>query len=746
MREGLLKEDKAITEDRPDSTNDAAEAKVSTSGGENTALLLVATSFASLFFELLIIRWLGCDFVSFGVFKTFPLVTCFVGLGTGVAKGNSQSFKLLPYALAVTVATIIATSMSGYGDLPFPSMSLYQWTSLSGQSWQPLALEVLKMTLLIILLLMGPFGVMFCIGSLIGELFNKMAPLRAYCLDIAGAIIGSITFGLLSFFFVSPNIEIAILSVLFGGLLLVSKRANPPALALLAATAIGCVLPAFNPANTIWSPYYRIDVHEINLDPRFTASGQLEKLGILLHTNHGFSQSFTLKNELKLSPEGEKVEAARLLAGFIDVRKHYYQLPYLFKKPKDVLILGAGSGSDVAEALRQGARVDAVEIDPGVINLARKYNPATSDPRVHYFLDDGRRYLSRTDKKYDLIILACLDSRAVSGTGSSLRTDCYIHTKESYQDCIKHLNDDGIVALSFGASVDGNSQWLRNRIYKTLEDVTGYPPVVLSDEKAPVNWPAYFFITGEPVHRGLVVPPMDPKTFCGLNIPKDATGIILSDDWPFLYIKDKGLDLPYLAVTLLIILITVYVGRSLVFAKKTGSDMQLFGLGAAFILVELQAISRLSLIYGATWLTSSVVINGVLLMILAANYLVIKAKKPFNQHILYGLLFLSLLASYCLPVTAVLAAFAQAHYIGMAVVTLFTLLPILMAGLIFATAFNIVKEPSRSFAFNLLGSVLGGLLEYLSTYLGINNLVLVALAIYVLSYLGARNAMAIETK
>lgn len=694
----------------------------------------------------MIIRWLGCDFVSFGVFKTFPLVTCFVGLGTGVAKGDSKGFRLLPYALFVTVAAIIATSNSGYGDLPFPSLSLYQWTNLSSQSWQPLALEVLKMTLLIILLLMGPFGVMFCIGSLIGELFNKMAPLKAYCVDIAGAIIGSITFGLLSFFFVSPNIEIAILSVIFAALLLVSKRAKTASLFVLAATAIGCLLPQFNPANTIWSPYYRIDVHEINLDKKFTASGQFEKLGILLHTNHGFSQSFTLKNELKLSPEGEKVEAAKLLAGFLDVRKHYYQLPYLFKKPQEVLILGAGSGSDVAEAVKQGANVDAVEIDPGVIDLAKKYNPAVADPKVHYFLDDGRRYLSRTDKKYDLIILACLDSRAVSGTGSSLRTDCYIHTRESYLDCVKHLKDDGILALSFGASVDGNSQWLRNRIYKTLEAVTGYPPVVLSDEKAPVSWPAYFFITGEPVHRGQVIPPTDPKTFCGLTIPSDATGIILSDDWPFLYIKDKSLDLPYLAVTLLIIMITLYVGRSLVFAKKTGSDLQLFGLGAAFILVELQAISRLSLIYGATWLTSSVVINGVLLMILAANYLVIKSKQPFNQNLLYGLLFAALLASYFLPVTTVLAAFAQAHYIGMALVTLFTLLPILMAGLIFATAFNTVKEPSRSFAYNLMGSVFGGLLEYLSTYLGINNLVLVSLAIYVLSYLGARESLSTGRK
>jgi hypothetical protein len=69
----------------------------------NPTLTLFAASFASLFFELLIIRWLTCDFIAFGVFKTFPLVTCFVGLGTGVAKGDRKFFKYVAPALFITV-------------------------------------------------------------------------------------------------------------------------------------------------------------------------------------------------------------------------------------------------------------------------------------------------------------------------------------------------------------------------------------------------------------------------------------------------------------------------------------------------------------------------------------------------------------------------------------------------------------------------------------------------------------------
>ncbi|MBP7576323.1 MAG: hypothetical protein KA794_06425, partial [Candidatus Obscuribacter sp.] len=509
-------------------------------------------------------------------------------------------------------------------------------------------------------------------------------------------------------------------------------------LAVLGATTVIALLPIFNPPGTSWTPYYRLDVQEVELPASLSADGKAQKLGITINTNHGFSQSYTNNNDLQLSELGQKTEPARLLKDFLTVRKNYYELPYKFKKPKEVLILGAGSGSDIAEAVKQGATwIDAVEIDRGVRNLAKKYNANYFAPQVHYHLDDGRKFLTTTDKKYDMVILACLDSRAVSGNGSSVRTDCYIHTAESYADCVKHLKDDGVLVLSFGASVGGNSQWLRDRIYKTLEHVTGYPPLVMSDEDAKYKWPAYFFITGKPVKDGLLTAPVNPDGFSAITMAKEVQGIVLGDDWPFLYVREKSLDIPYLFVLTLITAITLYVGRSVIFGPKSSVDVQLFGLGAAFILLELQAISRLSLIFGATWVTSSVVINGVLLMILAANFIIIKSKKPFSQDILYWVLFGTIVASYVLPVSTILSQIPGA---GMWLCTLITLSPIFVVGLIFATAFKVAVNPSRSFAFNLLGSVLGGLLEYLSTYIGINNLLLVSLALYGWSYMAMRQA------
>ena len=80
--------------------------------------------------------------------------------------------------------------------------------------------------------------------------------------------------------------------------------------------------------------------------------------------------------------------------------------------PKDVLLIGGGAGGGCAEALKYPeARVDYVEIDPAIIRLAERTLDADglealNDPRVRIVLEDGRRFLERTDKAYDAILLS----------------------------------------------------------------------------------------------------------------------------------------------------------------------------------------------------------------------------------------------------------------------------------------------------------------------------------------------------
>src|SRR5438874_1380924 len=77
-----------------------------------------------------------------------------------------------------------------------------------------------------------------------------------------------------------------------------------------------------------------------------------------------------------------------------------------------VLVIGAGNGTDVDGALARGATsVDAVEIDPRILDLGERLHPDRpyADPRVREIVDDGRAVLRRTDQTYDLIVLALTD-------------------------------------------------------------------------------------------------------------------------------------------------------------------------------------------------------------------------------------------------------------------------------------------------------------------------------------------------
>ena len=83
--------------------------------------------------------------------------------------------------------------------------------------------------------------------------------------------------------------------------------------------------------------------------------------------------------------------------------RDYYDLPYrLHPGRNEVAIVGAGSGNDVAAALRSGAaHVDAVEIDPAILSAGRAYHPEHpySDPRVSPILDDARSFFRNSNRQ-----------------------------------------------------------------------------------------------------------------------------------------------------------------------------------------------------------------------------------------------------------------------------------------------------------------------------------------------------------
>ena len=163
---------------------------------------------------------------------------------------------------------------------------------------------------------------------------------------------------------------------------------------------------------------------------------------------------------------------------------------------------------------------------------------------------------------------------------------------------------------------------------------------------------------------------------------------------------------------------------------------QLFFLGAGFLLLELTNIARLTLIYGTTWFTSALVINGILIMTWIANLVVIKFKpliEKFQIQIYCWLFFLLLISKFIMVNNFLL--WINNYYLGSFILMIILILPVFFAGLIFPIAFAKADSQAKAFTYNLLGAILGGILEYCSFYIGNSWLIIISTSLYLISFI-----------
>jgi len=129
-------------------------------------------------------------------------------------------------------------------------------------------------------------------------------------------------------------------------------------------------------------------------------------------------------------------------------------LPYALRTPHSVLVLGAGGGMDVKQALALGARrVDAVELDPQRLRWVREdyadyAGGLYGDPRVRVFVAEPRAFVRASTARYDLIVLAGGDSFASSGAGVQAAAEQYALTVEALRDYISQLTPQGMLVVT----------------------------------------------------------------------------------------------------------------------------------------------------------------------------------------------------------------------------------------------------------------------------------------------------------
>ncbi|HEX6187077.1 MAG TPA: hypothetical protein VFZ40_03265, partial [Pyrinomonadaceae bacterium] len=135
-----------------------------------------------------------------------------------------------------------------------------------------------------------------------------------------------------------------------------------------------------------------------------------------------------------------------------DMKGSYRALPFRLTPDAETLIIGPGGGPDVVAALASGSKkVTAVEMNPLMLKFVRNYGARAGNlydrPDVETIQSEGRNFISRTDKKFDIIFMGFVDSWASVASGGLSLSENYLYTAEAMRAFYDHLSDDGIMVV-----------------------------------------------------------------------------------------------------------------------------------------------------------------------------------------------------------------------------------------------------------------------------------------------------------
>jgi hypothetical protein len=781
---------------------------------DRPTLDLFLISWLILFLELTCIRWFPAHVMFLTFFTNIVLLACFVGMSVGclAARNPARYLNRTPFWLVLAVAAGLLVDafhqklgrVIAIGNRANPDVVFFG--AESGDAGM-LPVEVIAgaFFLLIAILLVGP-------GQEMGRAFTRVPNrARAYSVNLLGSLMGIATFAACSDLQLPPVVWFAAVALGLGFFLFRPDFGEGSALGT-SRTAIGMCLTAvvvlsvltsgFFPLRhreTFWSPYYRIDM--ITQIKRADRDVQI--------------------NEIETNMVSHQIvePVARIPAASYA----NYALPYLFQRDlrgpageslwppiKRVLIIGAGSGNDVARALQwlpPDARVDAVEIDPVIYKLGVKHHPNQpyDDPRVHLELNDGRNFLrSAPAETYDLVIFALVDSLVLHSGYSNLRLESYLFTEQAFRDTRRVLKPRGLCAV-YNYFRHG---WLAARIRAELKNAFAVDPAVFVlteepketvklDEVDPGAFTAFlagsvrvigplrqkfrengnwYWVPGDrppspaiaghfgpqrpaplgpaPAEAASINPATVSKDWVPLRIATvDDLGAlpVATDDWPFLYVREPAIPLVSwrgmgMIAVLSLVLWAIYRPRETV-GVPLPPDYSL-AARSFFLGAGFMLVETKAVVHMALLFGSTWIVNTV---VFAAILLMSLAGNLFAGRFQPRRLepyYFGLFATLGLGLAISLDAFLGLGRVEqVAGACLLVFAPIAFAGVIFATSFGRSVRPDRVFGANAAGALVGGLAENASVLLGFQYLLCVAAGFYCLSaLLGNRPATAVSTE
>ena len=683
-------------------------------GGQYLRLFL--TSFAALYVEIMLIRWVGTEFRLFAYFQNLTLIACFLGFGYGCFQAKKRPVQLFDCTALCVIAILIDLPWRSWaGILEFmgaglsldPDVSI--WHDVAGQvSWAGFTVSAMFVAGILLLVI----ATMIPLGTWVGRFFED-APntITAYSVNLFGSLAGIWFFAGVSFLGLAPVYWFALAFALALLMQPAWQKTGIVAVTGMAVCLTVLALDRLPTGKTVWSPYQKLEVI-----PQGNENYQINV------NNTGYMSIANLS-----AKESEKNPELAIQYR----RESSYETPYRFLDHLDmVLVVGSGAGNDVAAALRHRARnIDAVEIDPAIYNLGRTLHPEKpyDSPSVHTSINDARDFMRRTSHRYDLILFGLLDSHTQYSNLSSMRIDNYVYTQEAFAEAKRLLKPDGILIVKF--ELGAQSEWMGQRFYGELNEVFGKAPLVYYNPQVYGFFPATIFLTSKSDVISKKAADRDVAAFLSEHPPQfslnaASAALLTTDDWPYIYQRRKTIPRVYLAVSLILLALAILLVRKKLDVRRT-STWHFFLLGAGFLLLETQLVSRLALFFGSTWIVNCIALTFILLVLVAANYFVV-AVKVTNLVPYYAVLILSLIGIYLAPWARL--PFSS-RILGVLLASAYSL-PLFFAGIIFTENFRRASGRADCLGANILGAVTGGLAQNLSFIFGLKALLLIAAVSY----------------
>jgi predicted membrane-bound spermidine synthase len=330
------------------------------------------------------------------------------------------------------------------------------------------------------------------------------------------------------------------------------------------------------------------------------------------------------------------------------VKQYMDYLPYELLKANSTLVIGSGGGEDILIALAGGSKnVTAVEINPLIISKAKEFGKLAGNlydrKEVDVYIDDGRRFISSSNSKYDIITIKLVDSWAAQLAGGYALSENYLYTVEAFRQYLQHLDEDNgmlvmvrwnielprlmpLIVESLRQETGKNAEEISRHVaivedrpglyFGANENRTIYPVLVMLknkpftsseisiiNERARENNAELFVVPGvyaQPPYGELLTvnsqfePNKQHQGFIGRNIETEKVNSIIelkppTDDSPFFFAREKVpeqmilLLVTVLSVSAVLALLLIYYSKINNIHLSSSSISWLFILFAIFI-------------------------------------------------------------------------------------------------------------------------------------------------------------------